>query len=147
MEANDKVSGHPVHQMLIVFPLGLLATSLVLDLFYLGSGDATWTFVATHLIGAGILGGLVAAVFGIVDWLAIPNRTRSKNLGFLHGAGNVLVVLLFVASWYIRRRTPGAPAAIMLSFVAAAVIVATAWLGSQLVERAGTEAPDTSQGD
>jgi uncharacterized membrane protein len=137
MEAKAKILGHPIHQMLVVFPLGLLATSLIFDILYLVTGDATWTMVATYLIGAGIIGGLIAAVFGIVDWIAIPDGTRAKSVGLWHGAGNVLVVLLFIASWFIRLPAPGAPVAILLSFVAVAVSMVTAWLGGELVDRLG----------
>ena len=49
------------------------------------------------MIAAGIIGGLLSAVFGLVDWWAIPSGTRAKAIGFWHGAGNVVVVLLFIA--------------------------------------------------
>lgn len=142
MEAKAKIFGHPIHQMLIVFPLGLLATSLIFDILYLVTGDATWTIIATFLIGAGIIGGLIAAVFGVIDWMAIPDKTRAKSVGFWHGAGNVLVVLLFIASWFIRLPEPGAPIAILLSFIAVAVSVITAWLGGELVDRLGVGVSD-----
>jgi hypothetical protein len=50
-----------------------------------------------------VIWGLLAAFFGLLDWLGIPNGTRAKSIGLWHGVGNVAVVLLFGASWFLRR--------------------------------------------
>lgn len=81
MESRIKVAGHPLHPMLIVFPLGLLATAVAFDVAALVSGDAGWFNISFWLIAAGILGGLLAALPGLVDWVAIPNNTRAKAIG------------------------------------------------------------------
>jgi len=93
--------------MLIVFPLGLLITSLIFDFIQMGTGEGMWSLVAFYMIGAGVIGGLVSAVFGLIDWLAIPSNTRAKKLGFWHGGGNVVVVGLFIVSWFLRRGVAG----------------------------------------
>ena len=64
MEGKVKVFGHPLHPILIVFPLGLLATSLIFDIAFLATGNARFSDVAYWMIAAGVLGGLVAAPFG-----------------------------------------------------------------------------------
>src|SRR4051812_37594110 len=102
MEAKARLFGHAIHQMLIPFPLGLLATGVVFDIIYLATGNTTMSLVAFYMIGAGIVGGLIAAPFGLVDWLAVPQGTRARYIGSLHGIGNLLVVILFAVSWYIR---------------------------------------------
>jgi uncharacterized membrane protein len=88
--------------MLIVFPLGLLATSVIFDIVRLASGNGQWSAVSEYMIGAGVIGGLLAALFGLIDWLAIPSGTRAKVIGLWHGAGNVVVVALFIISWFLR---------------------------------------------
>src|SRR5437867_12982020 len=88
MTSKAKLFGHPIHPMLIVFPLGFLATSLIFDIMYLGTGDGKWTNIAEYMIGAGVIGGLLAVLFGLVDWLAIPSGTRAKSIGLWHGLGN-----------------------------------------------------------
>lgn len=93
MESRAKLLGHPIHPMLIVFPLGLLATAVAFDIVGLSKGDSSWFGISFWMIAAGIIGGLLAAVFGLVDWWAIPSGTRAKAIGLWHGAGNVLVVL------------------------------------------------------
>ena len=104
MESKVKFAGHPVHPMLIVFPLGLLATAVIFDIIYLVSSNAQWTLVAYYMIGAGIIGGLAAAVFGWLDWIAIPAGTRARRVGLWHGIGNVVVVGLFILSWVLRQK-------------------------------------------
>jgi uncharacterized membrane protein len=134
-----KLFGHPVHQMLIVFPLGLLATSVAFDIAALASGDPQFAQVSFWMIAAGVLGGLAAAVFGLIDWLAIPSGTRAKAVGIWHGLGNVVVMLLFVASWFVRlnggHQVP--VPAFVLSLAGAGLAVVTGWLGGELVDRLG----------
>lgn len=139
MRAKARLFGHPIHQMLIVFPLGLLGTSLFFDIAHLVNDNPQWATISYWLIVAGILSGLVAAPFGLIDWLAIPGGTRAKRIGLLHGGGNVVVLLLFVVSWLLRRDAPGnpEPMAIVLSGLAVLLALVTGWLGGELVDRLG----------
>jgi uncharacterized membrane protein len=125
--------------MLIVFPLGLLATSLFFDIAHLSSGNPQWALISYWLIAVGIITALLAAVFGLIDWLAIPAGTRAKRIGLLHGGGNVVVVLLFLGSWLLRRDAPDDPegSAILLSAAAVLLALVTGWLGGELVDRLG----------
>jgi uncharacterized membrane protein len=144
MESKVKVAGHPVHPMLIVFPLGLLATAVVFDIIYLVSNHAQWTVVAYYMIGAGVIGGLAAAVPGWLDWFAIPGGTRAKRIGLLHGAGNVVVLALFIVSWILRRDNPDVPptGAIVAGIVGFVLSAITGWLGGELVDRLGVGVDD-----
>jgi uncharacterized membrane protein len=123
--------------MLIVFPLGLLATSVIFDIIGLASGNGQWSAIAEYMIGAGVIGGLLAAVFGMIDWLAIPNGTRAKAIGLWHGAGNGVVVALFIISWFLRLPATANPpaSAFVLSFIGVACALVTGWLGGELVDR------------
>jgi uncharacterized membrane protein len=144
MRSHVRLLGHPVHPMLIVFPLGLLATSLIFDLVALASGNASWAGASFYMIAAGVLGGLLAAVFGAIDWLAIPSGTRAKRIGLWHGAGNVVVVGLFALGWLLRWNEPAAPGAASMDLSVAAVTLAliTSWLGGELVDRLGVGVED-----
>jgi uncharacterized membrane protein len=137
MEAKAKLLGHPIHQMLIVFPLGLLATSLFFDIAWLVAKRNELAVVSHWMIFAGVISGLIAAVFGLIDFLGIPSGTRAKKVGALHGIGNVVVVVLFAASWFVRRDNPGVPAtsAIFLSALGVGLALFTGWLGGELVDR------------
>ena len=138
MESKIKLFGHPAHPQLIVFPLGLLAASVIFDIIYMITGNEAFATVAFWNIAAGVIGGLVAAVFGLIDWLAIPDGTRAKQIGLWHGAGNVVVTGLFAVSWFLRQGEPGnAPGTVpfVLSLVAVVLAVVTGWLGGELVDR------------
>jgi uncharacterized membrane protein len=139
MESRAKLFGHPIHPMLIPFPLGLLATSLVFDVIHRLTGNEPWAEVAYWMIVAGIIGGLAAAPFGWIDWFAIPDGTRAKSIGLWHGVGNVVVLALFVVSWFLRRDAPAEPGilAFVLSLAGVALAVVTGWLGGELVDRLG----------
>jgi len=139
MEARVKLLGHPVHQMLIVLPLGLLTGVVIFDLLRLGTGGAQWSQVSYWLIPAGVLAGLLAAVFGFLDWTKIPSGTRAKRVGAVHGLGNVVVVALFAASWLLRGDPLADPSALALalSFAGGGLAMVTGWLGGELVDRLG----------
>ena len=137
MESRAKLLGHPIHQMLIVFPLGLLAMALIFDIIHLATGVGYWSEIAYWMIAAGIIGGLVAAPFGLIDWLSIPAGTRAKRIGAWHGGGNLIVVVLYAASWWFRREAPQNPMtlAYLLSFGGGLIALVTGWLGGELVNR------------
>ena len=133
-----KLLGHPVHQILIVFPVGLLVTAFIFDVIGMATGNPEWWRVSYWMIPAGVIGGLTAAVFGFLDWRGIPSGTRANRVGMWHGVGNVVVVLLFALSWWVRTDMgrPGTTA-ITLSVLGTALLVVTGWLGGELVVRLG----------
>lgn len=140
MESHVKLAGHAVHPMLIVFPLGLLASALIFDIIYLITSNPAFGTVAFWDIAAGIVGGLLAAAFGFADWLAIPTGTRAREIGKFHGLGNVIIVVLFLISWLTRLGVPGhlpTTLGFILEVVGIALALVTAWLGGELVERLG----------
>jgi len=136
-----RLLGHHIHPMLVVFPLGLLAVSVIFDGVYLVTHKLVFAETAYWNILAGVLGGLAAAVFGAWDWLTLSANTRAKRIGALHGVVNVFVVLLFIVSWLIRNSEPvhhvPTAAALALSFVAVMFALVSGWIGGELVERMG----------
>ena len=139
MESRAKLFGHPIHPMLIPFPLGLLGMAVVFDLIDAWGGGDGFGRAADYMIAAGILTGLLAAVFGAIDWLAIPAGTRAKRIGAAHGLGNVVIVALFALAWLLRRDEPADPetAPLVLEVIALAGALVTGWLGGELVDRLG----------
>lgn len=138
METRFKLLGHPVHPMLIVFPLGLLATAVIFDVLYLLTRNEELAIFSFWAIAAGVVGGLAAAIFGLWDWLSIPAGTRAKAVGAWHGGGNVLVVALFAVSWLLRRDDPLFESSLLpflLGLAGAGIALLTAWLGGELVYR------------
>ncbi len=101
MESRAKIMGHPLHPILLPFPLGLLITSVVFDVLYLFIGNGKWAGISFWMIAAGVIGGLVAAVFGLIDWLAIPSGTRAKSAC---GTAPSTWSSSFVVTWLLRAR-------------------------------------------
>jgi uncharacterized membrane protein len=145
MESRAKLLGHPIHPMLIVLPLGLFIAAVVFDAVYLWRGSPTFATVAYWNIAGGVVGGLLAAVFGLIDWIAIPAGTRAKRIGLLHGGANVVVVAIFALVWLMRGNTPDAiPTTnlFLLEVVGLALGSVGGWLGGELVDRLGVGVDD-----
>jgi uncharacterized membrane protein len=137
MRAKARLLGHPIHPMLIVFPLGLLTVAAIFDLIYISTHNGHLADLSYWMIASGIIGGLIAAVFGLIDWLGIPEGTRAKYIGLIHGLSNVVVVILFIVSWFMRRPNPAAPGmtAMMLGWIGIVIALFASWLGGELVYR------------
>lgn len=139
MESKTKLFGHPVHPMLIVFPLGLLATAVIFDIIHLVTDNPLLATVSFYMIAAGVAGGLLAAIFGFIDWMALPS-SRAKSIGLWHGLGNVVITGLFAVSWLLRGDNVNFvpdTLALLLSFAGVALALITAWIGGELVYRLG----------
>ena len=150
MKSRASALGHAIHPMLIVFPFGLLPTAVIFDVIFLVTDGAGFATAAAYLIAAGVLGGLIAAVPGIVDWAAIPRSTRARRLGALHGILNGVMITLFAISLLLRAGEvgwqPGA-AALVFSFAGVALAPFSGWLGGELVERLGVGVDDGAHVD
>jgi uncharacterized membrane protein len=137
MESRAKLFGHAIHPVLIVFPLGLLATAVIFDVVSLVSGGAVFSTVAYWLNASGLIGGALAAPFGWYDWYWIPSGTRAKYIGLMHGLTMVVALLLFFLSWWLRSPVAAEPLPTTLAFLGLATALFGGWLGGELVERLG----------
>jgi uncharacterized membrane protein len=138
MTSRAKMLGHPIHPMLIPFPIGLLTTAVVFDIIYLINDRPGFNLAAAYALAAGIIGGLIAAPFGLIDWFVIPARTRAKQVGVWHLCGNVIALVLFAVSWWLRFEAGAwnpTVAALICSFVGVVIAAASGWLGGELVDR------------
>ena len=140
MESKAKLLGHPIHPMLVVIPLGAFIAAVLFDALSLWGGFLTLGQVGYWNIALGVVGGLLDALFGFIDWLAIPARTRAKRIGLFHGASMFIVVATFAVVWLTRRASSDLAATPMLfgiEVVALALGTVGAWLGGELVDRLG----------
>ena len=139
MASRASIGGHPIHPMLIPFPIGLLVFSFIPDLIFLWRGNPIWRdYVAFYTMLAGIIGAAAAAVPGLIDWATLTDRAAVKVANW-HARVNIITLLIFVASFYLRT-TSGAgwiPNLPMLPFVLSIIGVIglgiAGWLGGQLV--------------
>ncbi|HEX7102135.1 MAG TPA: DUF2231 domain-containing protein [Nitrolancea sp.] len=142
MENRAKLAGHTIHPMLIVFPLGLLAAGVIFDVIFQFDDNAELVTFSYWAIVSGVIGGLLAALFGLWDWLQVPSGTRAKVIGAWHGGGNVVIVAVFIVAWLLRRNETapkydpnGLP--LVLEIIGVLMALVTAWLGGELVQRLG----------
>jgi uncharacterized membrane protein len=121
----------------------------IFDLVSLALGQGYWAEIALWMMIAGVVTGLIAAPFGLIDWLAIPAGTRAKRIGALHGIGNVIVVLMFAASAWMRWEVPQSPTVLAVTFSLLGFLLAlvTGWLGGELVDRLGVGVDDGAHVD
>ena len=139
MASPASIGGHPIHPMLIPFPLALWFFSLIADLIYLWRGNPVWRdWIAFYALLGGIIGAVAAAVFGIIDWLSIKDRAVKKVADW-HARLNVIALLIFAAGFYLR--TAGGSewvggsytVPLLLSVVGVILITISGWLGGEMV--------------
>lgn len=131
-----ELAGHPIHPMLIVFPVAFLVATLVADCVYAGTGDPGWASGAVWLVGAGTVGGALAAVAGVTDFLG-ERRIRSLRASWLHFGGNALVILISAFNWYwhLQGADHIVPGSIICSAVVVLLLLFTGWKGWEMVYR------------
>jgi uncharacterized membrane protein len=139
MESRYKLLGHPIHPMLVPFPLALLLTSVIFDVLSLLGAPEQWHEIAFWLLVAGLAFGLAAYIVGWLEYYKIPARTRAKQVALYHGVGNSGVLALFAFSAGIRADAPVTldPLALVAALAGAAILGVTAWLGGELPYRLG----------
>jgi uncharacterized membrane protein len=136
-KSTASIAGHPIHPMLIPFPIAFLVSTFATDLVFWWTQNPEWATVSMWLLGAGIVTALVAAVFGFTDFLA-EERIRKLYDAWLHMIGNLAAVLLALINWYVRYRSGGAgvfPIGIWLSLATVLLLFFNGWKGWTLVYR------------
>ena len=155
MGSPASIGGHPIHPMIIPFPIALWVFSLVADLIYLWRGNPVWKdWIAFYALLGGILGAVAAAVPGIIDWLSLTDKAVMKIANW-HARLNVIALVIFAGSFYLRT-TSGASLVggsytipVALSVLGVVLISISGWLGGEMVFKHGVavksnQAPDTS---
>jgi uncharacterized membrane protein len=136
-KSTASIAGHPIHPMLIPFPIAFLVTAFATDLVFWWTQDSNWATVSMWLLGAGIVAALLAALFGFTDFFGEP-RIRNLSDAWLHMIGNLTAVLLALLNWYIRYRSGGAgvlPWGIWLSLATVLLLFFNGWKGWTLIYR------------
>lgn len=147
MQGKARLGPHPIHPMLIPFPIGFFVGSFVTDLLYLFTGAGFWLSMSLALIGFGIVGALLAAVFGFIDYLTAPMPPAVRRTATRHMLANLAVVALFAVNFYLRGRAPVGTLHYGLSVGALLLLLWSGWLGGALVYEAGVGlAPSATRG-
>jgi uncharacterized membrane protein len=136
--STAQISGHPIHPMLIPFPVVFLVTAFATDIAFWITGGAVWATASMWLLGAGVIMALVAAVFGFTDFFG-SEQVRNLTDAWLHMAGNLIAVVLAAINWYLRYSTDPTtgvfPAGFWISLATVLLLLFNGWKGWELVYR------------
>jgi len=148
MESKITLLGHPLHAMLVVFPLGLLFTSFLFDLIYLSRRDPFWRRAAFWLVLVGTAGALASVATGLFDYLSIPMPPHARDTATTHLFLGLAVTVLYGLQVWLRRRDAGArarfssdeeaarlsysPALLLLALISVMTVGVQGWLGGEV---------------
>ena len=134
METRATVAEHPVHPMLIPFPIALWIFSLASDLIYLfGFGGPVWKDIALYTMVGGIVGGVAAALPGYIDYRSLSDPVIAR-VAQMHMIINVALIILFTIDAGLRiLNGTEALLPVFLSVLGVAALGVSGWLGGKLV--------------
>src|SRR5690606_10455592 len=134
-KSTAAIGGHPIHPMLIVFPIAFLLATLASDLIYINTQEPGWAIASMWLVGTGVVTALVAALAGFADFFG-DARIRAIRDAWRHMIGNLIAVALAAVSWGLRASEGAAdavlPWGLALSVAVACVLAYTGWKGGEL---------------
>ena len=136
-KSTAAIAGHPLHPMLIPFPVACFVLAFVSDLTFWKSGDPFWATASTWLLGVGLIMAALAAVAGLIDLFG-DDRIRNLNDAWLHAGGNIVAVLIQLYNWYSRYQHGSEaviPTGLILSLIVVLGLLFTGWKGWEMVYR------------
>ena len=138
MRTPASIAGHPIHPMVVPVAIGGFLLSFVFDIVCLASGTTNpWSIVAFYTMIGGIVGALIAAVFGFVDLISLP-KGYTRNVGLTHMGINLTIVVLYIINAWLRYANPESlKVPMVLSLIGIVLLVITGWLGGKMVYEAG----------
>lgn len=134
--STASLMGHPIHPMLVPFPIVFFISALATDLLFFGNEAEIWATASVWLLGAGLVTAALAALAGLVDFFG-DRRVRSLRDARMHMIGNIMAVLVETVNLVLRLGDPaaGVSTGVILSAVAVAILAFTGWKGGELVFR------------
>ncbi len=131
------IAGHPLHPLLVLFPVAFLVGAFATDIVYASTLDVMWAQFSMWLTLAGLTMGVLAALTGLVDFVSI-RRARAGSAGWIHFFGNAFVLALAGISFGFRWNAPVeflVPWGILLSAAMTLTLLVTGWYGGELAYR------------
>lgn len=142
MKNTARIAEHPLHPMLIPFPIGLFVTSFIFDMIYLSTRDLLWYQISYYMILAGIIGALLAAVPGFIDYFTVRMSDEARSTATKHMLVNLGIVVLFILNLINRydfRAADDSPLTVSIILSAAALLglMYSGWMGWNLIYKHG----------
>jgi len=132
MQGKATIMGHPIHPMLIPFPIAFFTGALISDIISHWSDNPIWPQVSVILIGFGVIGTLAAALFGFVDYLTAPMSPEAKSTATWHMVLNVVVLLVFAGTFFVRQSNPTSTLGYVLTVIGVILLMVSGMLGGHL---------------
>lgn len=135
--STAQIAGHPIHPMLIPFPIAFFVSTFLCDLAYWKTANTMWSTASLWLLGAGLIMAALAAAMGLIDVMG-DQQIRNLNDAWLHAGGNILAVLIELYNWYSRYEhgeSAVIPTGLVLSFIVVLILLFTGWKGWEMVYR------------
>jgi uncharacterized membrane protein len=135
--STASIAGHPLHPMLVPFPIVCFVGALITDIAYAETANIQWANFSAWLLTAGIIMAVFAAIAGVIDFFG-DRRIRSFAAAWVHGIGNATAVILAILNAFVHSRdayTSVVPIGLVLSVLTVLIFLVTGWLGGELVFR------------
>ena len=138
MRTPASIAGHPIHPMVVPIAIGGFILSFVFDIVCLASGNMDpWAMVAYYTMIGGIVGALIAAVFGFTDYASLTD-VRIKHTASMHMALNLTIVILYIVNAWVRHGNPASlKGPMLLSLLCIILLGISGWLGGKMVYECG----------
>jgi uncharacterized membrane protein len=136
--STARIATHPIHPMLVPFPIVCFIGAFVADIMYTSNGEPGWATASNWLLGVGLGVAALAAIAGLTDYLG-DSRVRSLSDALKHMIANVLAVLIEVFNLLLRLGNPDfiGSTGIYLSGLVVLILLYSGWKGGELVYRHG----------
>lgn len=135
MQGKATVAGHPIHPMLVTFPIGCFVAAVVCDVISIWAGPVFWAAMSTWLLLFGIIGALLAAFFGFVDYLSAPMSVAAKSLAAWHMTLIVAVIIIFGVACAVRFLDHTSVAGYALTGLGIVILAVAGSLGGSVAHR------------
>lgn len=135
--STASIAGHPIHPMLVPFPIVCFVGALVTDIVYWQTAEMMWANFSVWLLTVGVVMGILAAIAGLIDFLG-SGRVRAQPPAWPHLLGNVLALVLAIINTLVHSRdgwTSVVPTGLILSAAVVLIFLVTGWLGWSMVYR------------
>jgi uncharacterized membrane protein len=135
MQGKATIAGHPIHPMLVTFPIGCYVAAAISDLVSLGNHSGFWQTMGMWLLAFGVGGSLLAAFFGFVDYLSAPMSADARTVANLHATLNVAILIIFGTAFAIEYLAPHDAWGYVLTAAGLVLLAIAGTLGGSLAHR------------
>lgn len=135
--STASIGSHPIHPMLVSFPIACFVGTLLTDIAYWRSANQMWANFSAWLVSVGVVIGVLAAIAGVIDFIG-DRRVRDAAAAWIHGIGNALAMVLAILNMFVHSRdgwTSVVPWGLTLSALVVLILLVTGWMGWSLVYR------------